>query len=62
MISRFANGGQVCTCNERMYIQSGVYDQVVEDMLKKVDEATGIRRRGLVLSGLLLQCQHSVLK
>lgn len=36
MISRFANGGQVCTCNERMYIQSGVYDQVVEGILDQV--------------------------
>ncbi|MCH2160241.1 MAG: DEAD/DEAH box helicase [Phycisphaerales bacterium] len=33
--------------------QAQLYDQVVEDMLKKVDEATGIRRRGLVLSGLV---------
>lgn len=36
MISRFANCGQVCTCNERMYIQSGVYDQVVEGILDRV--------------------------
>ncbi len=33
--------------------QARQYDLVVEDMLKKVDEATGIRRRGLVLSGLV---------
>ena len=33
--------------------QAQLYDNVVEDMLKKVDEATGIRRRGLVLSGLV---------
>lgn len=33
--------------------QARLYDSVVEDMLKKVDEATGMRRRGLVLSGLV---------
>ena len=33
--------------------QARLYDVVVEDMLKKVDEATGMRRRGLVLSGLV---------
>jgi lactaldehyde dehydrogenase/glycolaldehyde dehydrogenase len=34
--SRFANCGQVCTANERMFIQSGVYDQVVEGILERV--------------------------
>ncbi len=33
--------------------QAKLYDTVVQDMLRKVDEATGIRRRGLVLSGLV---------
>lgn len=33
--------------------QARLYDAVVQDMLRQVDEATGIRRRGLVLSGLV---------
>ncbi len=33
--------------------QAGLYDAVVEDMLKRVDRAEGIRRRGLVLSALV---------
>ena len=36
MTSRFVNCGQVCTCNERMYIQSGVYEQVVDRILERV--------------------------
>ncbi|MBD16594.1 MAG: aldehyde dehydrogenase [Planctomycetaceae bacterium] len=36
MTSRFLNCGQVCTCNERMYIQSGVYDQVVQQLLERI--------------------------
>ena len=36
MTSRFLNCGQVCTCNERMYIQSGVYDQVVDQLLDRI--------------------------
>ena len=33
--------------------QARLYDTVVQDMLRQVDEATGMRRRGLVLSGLV---------
>ncbi|MBX3355881.1 MAG: DEAD/DEAH box helicase [Phycisphaeraceae bacterium] len=33
--------------------QATLYDAVVEDMLKRVDRAEGIRRRGLVLSALV---------
>ncbi len=33
--------------------QASLYDQVVTDMLKRVDQAEGIRRRGLVLSALV---------
>ena len=33
--------------------QAALYDQVVTDMLKRVDQAEGIRRRGLVLSALV---------
>jgi SNF2 family DNA or RNA helicase len=33
--------------------QASLYDQVVNDMLKRVDQAEGIRRRGLVLSALV---------
>ena len=28
VISRFSNCGQICTCNERMYIHEEVYDQL----------------------------------
>jgi len=34
--SRFDNCGQVCTCNERMYIQEDIYDEFMEKFLKKV--------------------------
>jgi SNF2 family DNA or RNA helicase len=33
--------------------QAALYDQVVEEMLAKVDRAEGLRRRGLVLSALV---------
>ncbi len=33
--------------------QGSLYEQVVSDMLKRVDQAEGIRRRGLVLSALV---------
>ncbi len=34
--SRFDNCGQVCTCNERMYIHEGIYDEFMEKFLSKV--------------------------
>ncbi len=34
--SRFDNCGQVCTCNERMYIQESVYDAFMEKFMAKV--------------------------
>jgi lactaldehyde dehydrogenase/glycolaldehyde dehydrogenase len=34
--SRFWNCGQVCTCNERTYVQAGVYDEFVALLLDKV--------------------------
>ncbi|MDF7824177.1 aldehyde dehydrogenase [Pontiellaceae bacterium B12227] len=34
--SRFDNCGQVCTCNERMYIQESVYDEFMEIFMPKV--------------------------
>ena len=36
--SRFDNAGQVCTCNERMYVHESVYDVFMEKFLKKVGE------------------------
>ncbi|WP_298474312.1 aldehyde dehydrogenase [uncultured Maribacter sp.] len=36
--SRFDNCGQVCTCNERMYIHEGIYDTFMEKFLAKVAE------------------------
>ncbi|MCL4128695.1 UNVERIFIED_CONTAM: hypothetical protein GTU68_062214 [Idotea baltica] len=34
--SRFDNCGQVCTCNERMYVHEGIYDTFMEKFLAKV--------------------------
>ncbi|HEV7252172.1 MAG TPA: aldehyde dehydrogenase [Mesorhizobium sp.] len=34
--SRFTNCGQICTCNERMYVQEGVADRFLERFLDKV--------------------------
>ncbi|MEM6965666.1 MAG: aldehyde dehydrogenase [Bacteroidota bacterium] len=34
--SRFDNCGQVCTCNERMYVQEGIYDAFMKKFMKKV--------------------------
>ena len=38
--ARFWNCGQVCTCNERTYVQRGVYDEFVE---RFVEEAASLR-------------------
>ncbi|WP_341220723.1 aldehyde dehydrogenase [Polaribacter atrinae] len=34
--SRFDNAGQVCTCNERMYVHEAIYDVFMEKFLKQV--------------------------
>jgi len=34
--SRFDNCGQVCTCNERMYVHEAIYDAFMEKFMKKV--------------------------
>lgn len=34
--SRFDNCGQVCTCNERLYIHEAVYEQFMERFMEKV--------------------------
>lgn len=36
--SRFDNCGQVCTCNERMYIHEDIYDAFMEKFMQKVKE------------------------
>ncbi|WP_299624954.1 aldehyde dehydrogenase [uncultured Tenacibaculum sp.] len=36
--SRFDNCGQVCTCNERMYVHEGIYDEFMEKFIAKVEE------------------------
>jgi len=36
--SRFDNCGQVCTCNERMYVHEDVYDVFMEKFMAKVKE------------------------
>lgn len=35
--SRFDNCGQVCTCNERLYVQEGIYEAFMEKFLDKVN-------------------------
>ncbi|MDO6761328.1 aldehyde dehydrogenase [Tamlana sp. 2_MG-2023] len=34
--SRFDNCGQVCTCNERMYVHEGIYDVFMDKFIAKV--------------------------
>ncbi|MEP3210645.1 MAG: aldehyde dehydrogenase [Maribacter sp.] len=36
--SRFDNAGQVCTCNERMYVHEAIYDVFMEQFLGKVNQ------------------------
>ncbi|SNR16623.1 aldehyde dehydrogenase [Tenacibaculum jejuense] len=36
--SRFDNCGQVCTCNERMYVHEGIYDEFMDKFIAKVKE------------------------
>lgn len=36
--SKFRNAGQTCVCANRIYVQSGVYDDVVERLLKAVGD------------------------
>jgi len=36
--SRFDNCGQVCTCNERMYVQEDIYDDFMTKFIARVNE------------------------
>lgn len=36
--ARFANNGQVCTCNERMYIHTDIYDSFMDRFLSAVGD------------------------
>ncbi len=38
-IARFSNCGQICTCNERMYIHEDVYEEFTEKFLSHVKKA-----------------------
>ncbi|WP_423821278.1 aldehyde dehydrogenase [Salinisphaera sp. SPP-AMP-43] len=38
IVSRFANNGQVCTCNERMYVHAGIYDAFLKRFKERVEE------------------------
>lgn len=38
MISRFTNCGQICTCNERMYLHRGVADEFTGAFLERVEK------------------------
>ncbi len=35
-ISRFENCGQICTCNERMYIHEKIYDEFTDKLTKRI--------------------------
>ena len=37
-VSRFSNCGQICTCNERMYIHEDIYEEFKEKFLSHVKE------------------------
>ncbi|MEM9025074.1 MAG: aldehyde dehydrogenase family protein, partial [Bacteroidota bacterium] len=38
IVSRFTNCGQICTCNERTYLHSAIYDQFLDRFLSRVAE------------------------
>ncbi|MCC0029254.1 MAG: NAD-dependent succinate-semialdehyde dehydrogenase [Brucellaceae bacterium] len=38
MISKYRNAGQTCVCANRLYVQSGVYDEFAEKLAKKVQQ------------------------
>lgn len=38
--ARFANCGQVCTCNERMYLHEAIYDEFMDKFLPAVAKVT----------------------
>lgn len=40
IIGRFSNCGQICTCNERMYVHAAVYEQFVEQFVARVSAIT----------------------
>lgn len=40
VIARFTNSGQVCTCNERMYVHEAIYDKFMEKFLERVSKVT----------------------
>lgn len=38
LVSRFANAGQICTCNERMYLHEDIYDEFMDKFNKGVQK------------------------
>ena len=36
--SRFDNCGQVCTCNERMYVHESIYEEFMQKFIKRVND------------------------
>ena len=38
VVSRFSNCGQICTCNERMYIHKDVYDEFVGKLIERTKQ------------------------
>ncbi|KQX43193.1 MULTISPECIES: NAD-dependent succinate-semialdehyde dehydrogenase [unclassified Ensifer] len=36
MLSKFRNAGQTCVCANRLYVQSGIYDQFVQKLAERV--------------------------
>ena len=35
MIGAFCNSGQVCTSSDRLFVQEGIYDKFVEELVKR---------------------------
>ena len=40
MISKYRNAGQTCVCSNRLFVQDGVYDEFVENLVKATAELT----------------------
>lgn len=62
MISKFRNAGQTCICANRIYVQSGIYEEFISRFTKEIDSLVlGDGMRSDVTCGPLIE-QSSVLK
>jgi succinate-semialdehyde dehydrogenase / glutarate-semialdehyde dehydrogenase len=65
--SKYRNAGQTCVCSNRLYVQSGVYDEFVEKFAAKVATAKvgngfedGVNQGPLIEEAALLKVQRHV--